>query len=133
MIATDLSILQPAAWTADGKGLVFVGGEGDSSTRTIYILDLESKVYRLASQENLEQDTHYGLPDVLSDGKSMILSNQGVLTLLNFQSGRSQPILKPPQGSRYTSPRMGPDDRSIYFLRTESEADLWVARMKDER
>ncbi len=71
---------------------------------------------------------HNGLPVALDDGRHYLFSNNRTLVLLDAESGVEKPLLEPPPGSQYIGGRLGPGERSIYFVRLEEEADLWVAR-----
>ena len=121
--------LQGASWTADGRGVLVAGTRGSTSAGSLLKYDLESKRFRLITDRaKVRMDFHDGLPVALRDGRRVVFSNRNTLSLLDIATGRVRTILTPPPGVRYVGPRMGPDERSIFFLRLEEEADLWVAR-----
>jgi Tol biopolymer transport system component len=122
---------QPASWTADGRGVIFATQENDQQVASLFSYDLESGQARLITRERFRIDFHYGLPVALDDGRHLMLSDDDGIILIDIEDGAQKSLLKNPPGSKYASPRMASDRRSIFFLNLEEEADLWMARMDD--
>ncbi|MCJ7753215.1 MAG: hypothetical protein MUP13_01485, partial [Thermoanaerobaculales bacterium] len=122
---------QPAAWTSDGRGVVIVTRRTDLTDASLYVYDLESGRYRSVSDQAFRVDLHYGLPVALDEGRHLMLSDYEGIILIDIESGERKSLLKNPPGSKYASPRMASDRRSIFFINLEEEADLWTARMDD--
>ena len=122
---------QPASWTSDGRGAVIATRKTDQTDASLFIYDLESGRHRSVSDQTFRVDFHYGLPVALDDGRHLLLSDDAGIILIDIESGARKSLLKNPPGSKYASPRMAPDRRSIFFINLEEEADLWTARMND--
>jgi hypothetical protein len=120
--------VQPGGWTVDGRGVIVAGWEHDDTASTLYIYDLEEGSYRLISDRSLRMDFHYGLPVPLGDGRHLLFSDNRGIKTLEIESGGVRSILPSEPGSQFVAARMGPDLKSIFFLRLEEEADIWMAR-----
>jgi len=123
-----VTAVQPSSWTADGRGVVFGGTGGGRASGRFYVYDLDAARYRDIRMPGKRVDLRFGVPVALDDGRHFLVTDHGAIVLLDTKSGRVKRLLEPPPGSRYVDARMGPGDRSIFFVRLEQEVDLWVAR-----
>ena len=123
--------VQPGGWTADGRGLIVAGWEHDDTASTLFIYDLEEGAYRLVSDRRLRMDFHFGLPIPFGDGRNLLFSDGSAIKVLDVETGIARAILESDRGSQFVAPRVGPDRKSVYFLRLEEEADIWMARVDE--
>jgi serine/threonine protein kinase/Tol biopolymer transport system component len=121
---------QPAAWTSEG-GLLIATRENDLTGASLYIYDLENGRFKRVGNQTYAMDFHYALPVALDDGRHLLSSDGSGIYLVEIETGETRLLLKNPPGSKYSSPRMAADRRSLIFLNLEEEADLWMARRSD--
>ncbi len=123
--------VQPGGWTADGSGVIVAGWEHDDTASTLFIYDLERGEYRLVSDRRLRMDFHFGLPIPFGDGRNLIFSDGSGIKILDIESGAARSVLTSDRGSQFVAPRVGADGKSLFFLRLEEEADIWMARVNE--
>jgi hypothetical protein len=123
--------LQPGGWTDDGRKVIVAGWERDETASSLFIFDLEQGEYRLIGERRLRMDFHYGLPVLLGDGQHLLFSNEEGVNILDIESGTARFLLRADRGSQFVAARMSRDMKSLFFLRLEEEADVWIATMDD--
>jgi Tol biopolymer transport system component len=121
--------LQASGWTADGRAVVVAGMNDAGTAGSFSVYDLEGGSYRVLEKQNPKVNLDDGLPVALADGRHYLFNNDRTIVLLDAVTGIEKPLLEPEPGARFISARMGPGDRSIFFIRSEEEADLWMARL----
>ena len=88
--------------------------------------------YSLVSREFLPMTRAGVSPVWLSDSRRLLYLNEGRLSLLDTKDGRTTPV-SPSKGLAPLDFRIGPggafalsrDDRTLYFVRDESQGDIW--------
>jgi len=123
--------LQASGWTADGRGVVVAGTNDAGTAGSFSVYVLEGGSYRVLEKQDPKVDLDDGLPVALADGRHYLFSNDRTIVLLDAVTGIETPLLEPEPGARLVSARLGPGDQSIFFIRNEEEADLWMARLTE--
>jgi len=110
------------SWSRDGKMLAGEGGSADGSTVSVYVLFLESGVFREVAKPAVS-------PIWLSDNRRIIYSWGWELHLADHETLKTHEILSlaPDKVGVFVVSR---DDRWIYFVRSSSESDLWLLTLR---
>jgi Tol biopolymer transport system component len=100
-------------WSPDGRRLGVNGGVAyDLASRTI--IDLKQT----------------GQPVWLRDSRRLIMESGSDLKLVDSVTGRSKVLLSFESKNIETRSSVAPDNRTIYFTATSTEADIWLATLK---
>ena len=62
----------------------------------------------------------------LSDGRRLLVPTNDALYLVDSQTKTEKKLLDFPLGSFVGNVTISPDDRTVYFSRQTTEADLWL-------
>jgi hypothetical protein len=66
----------------------------------------------------------------LSDSRRLLVATSDALYLVDSKTKTDKKLLDFPPGSYVANVTISPDDRSVYFFRQTSEADLWLMRLE---
>jgi Tol biopolymer transport system component len=126
-----LPLLSPAesldvfSWSPDGRLLAAGVNSDDGSAVGIAAYSLESQQYRRL--------TDFGRrPVFLSDSRRILFRDSGELYLLDSESGKVDEVLSV-SPDHFNLFSVSPDNRSIYFTRNSSEADIWMLSLNEEK
>ena len=106
----------PWSWSPDGRRLV--------GTRDGLLL------YSPASRryERLTSDGSY--PVFLRTRPAVLFLREGRVVVLDLETRRASDLLVPPPDSYYTHLEVGPDDRTLYAVRSREEGDVWMLTLE---
>jgi Tol biopolymer transport system component len=125
-IAEEGLMFDPDSWSPDGSRLAgVIWHEESNQPKGIAVYTLESA--------RLETLTEFGnAPTWLNDSRRLIITAKGGLWLLDSESGALHELLSLP-GSNLFHPKLSPDNLEIYFRRAETEDDIWMLTLDEER
>ena len=123
----------PFDWSPDGERLAGYVLGADGLRRGLVVLDLASGRYEKLTDSGL-------FPRWLSDGRRLLFQSEPgdaehpgdepryALGLVDSATGEAREIFAIPGGS-VEMPDVTADDRSVYFVQTSVEADLWLLEL----
>jgi len=113
----------PTSWSARGEKLAGFTPRADGSATGIAIYFFET--YRL------ERLTDFGsYPRWLSDGRRLLFNHRGDLLVMDSESRKWHRVLDVAPGEVESNFAVSRDDRTLYFSRAVSEADIWLMSLK---
>ena len=89
----------------------------------------EGVAYDLASRTILPL-SQTGQPVWLADSRRLIMESGSDLNLVDYATGRSKRLLSFESKHIETRSSVAPNNRTIYFTATSTEADIWLATLK---
>jgi Tol biopolymer transport system component len=101
-----------SSWSPDGKWLA--GGVRDKG---LLVFSLESRRY----ESLLSRGSN---PIWFHDNRRLLYLDQDAVHVFDTRTKQSRSLLAPPEGSRFNGLDLGPDDRTLYLLRTQDEGDI---------
>jgi hypothetical protein len=117
-------LFRASSWSPDGERLAgWI--EYEPGKYQIAIFSLVSREYRLFP----------GLGDSpvwLSDARRMLFPAGGKILLLDGKTGSFRKVLSLEPDTIYESLDLTSDDRTIYFIRRHTEADIWMVTLDGE-
>jgi dipeptidyl aminopeptidase/acylaminoacyl peptidase len=102
-------------WSSDGRMLI---GWAQGSTVLYYVN--ERKYVEVISQEER-------YPVMLQDNRRLLFREKGAIQAMDIQTKKRYEVLSPAPLSRFSLSR---DNRTIYYTRETSEADIWLMTLK---
>ncbi len=102
-----------SSWSADGKWLAGVAGQGVS------VFSLATSRYEKLTQQGI-------YPLWLRDGRRLLYLEAGKIRLLDARTRKSTPLLVPPPGSSFWGYDLSADGRSLLVVRNTEEGDVWM-------
>ena len=114
------------SWSPDGGRIAGRSlSQNDGILPGLWIYSLETAAYEKVSNlfrgRNLEM-----YPEWLSDGRRLLVTTNDALYLVNSQTKTDKKLLDFPVGSLVANVTISPDDRTVYFARQTTDADLWL-------
>ena len=112
------------SWSDDGRWLAGVRQQqGGSHEPGIMLYSLAEKSYvRLTSRGDG--------PLWLHDSRRLLYYEGDGIRLLDARTGKSRPVLSPPEGSSYSDLSLSPDDRVLYLARSIDEGHIWLLKFE---
>jgi eukaryotic-like serine/threonine-protein kinase len=111
------------SWSDDGRWLAGVRQRRGGSHEPGILL------YSLADRRYVRLTERGGGALWLHDSRRLLYFEGDSLRLLDTRTGRSQPVLTPPEGSTYNDLSLSPDDRVLYLARTIEEGHIWLLKL----
>ena len=118
----DRSVFHVVSWSADSRHLAGMGLRPDGSSGGVWLYGVDSRRYERVT-------TSGRIPQLLADGRRLIYYDQGgVLRFLDTRDGRSAELLSTGWSGQTNNRqfRVSHDNRQLVFLRSETEADIWL-------
>lgn len=112
--------LLPDSWSPDGRRLSGLLVQPDGTRGGVATWDPEQERYSVVSQTG-------GRSAFLSDGRRLLVADGGALVLVDTADLRRKVVVLAESGRRVSFPCVAPDDRTLYFVRVDSQADIWLA------
>ena len=109
---------RPWSWSRDGKRLVSYSQRGGGLV-----------AYSFATDTWTRLTTSGSYPRWLSDSRRIVYTENGRLMLLDADTRRTRELLSMP-GYELTRPVPGPGDRTLYFMRTRVDGDVWMTELR---
>ena len=109
---------RPWSWSRDGKRLVSYSQRGAGLVAYSFATD---------RWERLTTSGEY--PRWLSDSRRVVYSDGGRIMLLDTDTRKTRELLSMP-GYALERPVPGPGDRTLYFIRTRVEGDVWMSEIR---
>jgi WD40 repeat protein len=109
---------RPWSWSRDGKRLVSYSQRGGGLVAYSFATD---------TWERLTTSGDY--PRWLSDSRRIVYSQGGRLMLIDATTKRARELLSVP-GYVLERPVPGPGDKTLYFMRTRHEGDVWMTELR---
>jgi hypothetical protein len=107
------------------EGTLLVGtvdpAEGSGENPTVWLYDLDAGDYRYLAEGSS--------PTFMSDGRRILYNGvqQGNFFVVDMVTGESWPLASLPQAE---SIALSTDDRRIYIVRVDQEADIWMLELQ---
>ncbi|HVS02413.1 MAG TPA: protein kinase, partial [Thermoanaerobaculia bacterium] len=119
---------QGNAWSSDGTLLAGVGYGGSWETVLgVLLLDVASGRFRQVGSLRRDPRFEWEGPLAWVPGEgALLLSSVGTLKHLEIDSGVVTDLLRPPAGTALGSPMLSSDGRTLYYLRRNEQADIWM-------
>jgi Tol biopolymer transport system component len=111
------------SWSPDGDWLAGAVNTASGASGGIAIYNLKSRQYQRLT-------TFGDWATWLSDSRRLLFADSGTIFLLDIESGRSREVLSIAPDDVVTF-SLSPDNRTIYFTRRTSEADIWLLTLKE--
>lgn len=108
---------RPWSWSANGRYLIAYSQRGGG----LAAFDFTTRRWQVLTRSG-------DYPRWMQDSRRVVYSLAGRLMLLDTGTGRTRELLTMP-GYSLERPALGPHDRSIYFVRSRAEGDIWMARV----
>lgn len=115
-------ILWPRDWSPDGKMVAGQIQKPDGFYLGAFVYSFETK--------KCEEVADRGNPSGwLSDSRRVLLNKQDKIFILDVFTKQSHELFSAAPGSHIGSARAADHDKTIYFLNTTSDADIWMAKL----
>jgi Tol biopolymer transport system component len=112
-----------SSWSPDGERLA--GWVYESGKSQIAVFSLVSREYRVFPVAGTT-------PVWLSDNRRLLFQDGGKIFLLDGKTGGFREVLSLEPDTITDSFGLSRDDRTIYFVRDRSEADIWMVTLDEE-
>jgi Tol biopolymer transport system component len=118
--AADEMVLAPLSWSTDGRFLTGqMLSQDESPVPGVVLFSLADQVYRRLTRTGFN-------PVFFHDGTRVLFNELDTIRVADLASGEVRTLLTPPPHSAYVKGRMGPNDRTLYTVRTTDEGDIWI-------
>jgi serine/threonine protein kinase len=111
------------SWSDDGRWLAGIRQRQGGSREPGILL------YSLADRSYVRLTKSGEGPLWLHDSRQLLYYEGESIRLLDARTGRSRPVLAPPEGSTYSDLSLSPDDRVLYLARTIDEGHIWMLKL----
>ena len=116
-------------WSPDGDwlgGFSFTGAAYTSAQSTAILLySLETQKYRKV--------TDFGMaPRWLSDGRRLSFAHQNAIYLADIETGEVRKLFSHPR-DQFFYPTVSADGQWMYFMRQETDSDIWMLTLNEEQ
>ena len=119
-------VFSPRSWSPDGKW--FAGGVTEGGAyKDLVIYSLETGEY-----EKIADTTPGGPlrgPTWLNDNRRLIFQNVNQVFLVDRIAKKPQPLNLHAGTSDITNVRLSPDNKTLYFIRANTESDIWIMKI----
>jgi Tol biopolymer transport system component len=109
---------RPSSWSPDGRRLASYSQRGGG----IVVYSFDTKRWDQVTQSG-------SWPRWLRDSRRLVYSDSGRLMLLDVDTKARKSLVDVP-GYSLERPVPGPRDRSLYFVRTRAESDVWLSELR---
>jgi Tol biopolymer transport system component len=114
-------VFQAYSWSSDGEMLAGELQSQELRIATFSLVEREYEVFPVAGD----------YPKWLSDNRRLLFRQSGKILLFDSTTGASHEILSLEPDSIYESFDLSRDDRTIYFVRSHAEADIWMVTLDE--
>jgi serine/threonine protein kinase len=119
-------VFSPTSWSPDGAWLAGTLGQVDGP-------DIPGVVLYSLAAGTYERLTDSGLIPVWLHRTPMLLYlREGRIFLYDLRAKEPRLLFEPPPSSVFTAVTVGPDDRTLYTVRSSDEGDVWMLTLAGE-
>jgi eukaryotic-like serine/threonine-protein kinase len=116
------------SWSPDGKKLACVKFHPGSQSSSVVVYTLATR--DAAPQlESIAENADY--PAWLNDSRRLLFTRAGRLFFIDLQSRATRELFAPAPNEAVEYCIMSPDNRTIYYSLSSTEADIWLATLEE--
>jgi len=118
-------VFSPTSWSPDGAYLVGTLDRNGSEVPGVILYSLAAGTYARLTDAGT-------IPVWLHDSRTLLYLQEGRLFLYDLRTKVPRLLQEPPAHSVFTSATVGPDDRTLYTVRSTDEGDVWMLTLVGE-
>jgi Tol biopolymer transport system component len=119
-------VMEVSDWSPDGRYLVGFSRKGAEEWNGLWVYSVESRSYEKITDTG---SSYPSRPAWLADSRRFVFAHDGKLWVADRVTRESKPIYEP-LGYFLQTPRVSRDQRTIFFMKSRDEGDIWMATLE---